>query len=399
MNILLINHFPLQGSGSGVYVANIAKSLRKKGNNICIITPENTVYDSNLEGIKLHPIFFKYQEEIDGQLDFNFPCFDPHPRSSFLFNDMTEEQLERYKDAFRNAIREEIDEFKPDIIHSQHIWILTSVALEFDIPVVVTSHGSDIMGYQMWPKFHDTMREVVKGCKKIVAISNDSKNVIEGIFEDAKGKIITIANGYDENHFYKDDYDREEVLKGFNINKNYDKVVCFAGRLARNKGVDLLLQAAKEYEKQDVLTLIAGRGDEYKNLKQIVEENGLKNIVFLDNQYYDNLRKIYNISNVCIVPSRQEAFGLVALESIACGTPVVATNQGGIPDFINKDVGILVENENVTQIENAILKILNGEVSFDSDKLAEYAKNNYSQDLLIDKLVEIYNGENNKEYM
>ena len=67
MRILLINHFPLQGSGSGVYVANIAKSLEKKGHKTCIITPENTSDFSDIKGIKLHPVFFKYKEEIENR--------------------------------------------------------------------------------------------------------------------------------------------------------------------------------------------------------------------------------------------------------------------------------------------------------------------------------------------
>ena len=104
MKVLLVNHFPLQGSGSGVYVTNIAKSLQKKGHKTCIITPENTTIPSNIEEIKLHPVYFKYKEKIDGQQDFNFACFDPHPRSSLLFGNMTDVELQKYKGAFRKAI-------------------------------------------------------------------------------------------------------------------------------------------------------------------------------------------------------------------------------------------------------------------------------------------------------
>ena len=175
MRILLINHFPLQGSGSGVYVINIAKSLEKKGHKTCIITPENTSIFSDFKNIKLHPVFFKYKEKIEGQQDFNFPCFDPHPRSNFLFGEMTNIQLKKYKTAFKKAIEEEIRDFKPDIIHAQHIWILSNVALEYKSPVVVTSHGSDIMGYEHFPQFRDVMYKVASGCKTIIAISNYSK--------------------------------------------------------------------------------------------------------------------------------------------------------------------------------------------------------------------------------
>ena len=390
MRVLLVNHFPLQGSGSGVYVLNIARSLEKAGHKTCIITPENTTDYLNVKDVKLHPVFFKFKEEIEGQQDFNFACFDPHPRSSLLFSDMTENQIAQYEEAFRKAIKEEIEEFKPDIIHAQHIWLISKVALEFNLPVVVTSHGSDIMGFQVWPKFHGIMHEVADNCRKIIAISNHSKEVISNIFSKDAQKVITISNGYDEKIFYKEQYNKEEVLRELNINKNYDKIVCFSGRLTKNKGIDLLLKAAKTYEDGNTLTLIAGFGQEYEYLNNLKEELELKDVVFLGNRNYETLRKIYNISDVCAVPSRQEAFGLVALESLACGTPVVAAKEGGIPDFVNDKVGILIQGENISELEKGIMQIINKEKTFDSEYLAKYARENYRQDLFIDKLVNIY---------
>jgi len=390
MKILLVNHFPLQGSGSGVYVENIAKSLQKKGHKTCIITPENTSNFSDIKDIKLHPVFFKHKEEIENQQDFNFACFDPHPRSNLLFSELTEEQVLKYEEAFRQAIKEEIKEFKPDIIHAQHIWINSSTATEFGIPVIITSHGSDIMGYEAWEKFHKYMYNAVDKCKKIIAISKHNTDVIANIFKGNNEKLVTILNGYDEKNFYLKKYNKQKVLKKFGINKTYKNIICFSGRLTKNKGIDLLLKAAKIYEKDDVLTLIAGDGGEYEKLKKIQEELQLKNVVFLGNKNADDLREIYNISDVCAVPSKQEAFGLVALEAIACGTPVVASNQGGIPDFVTEDVGTLIETGNVNQLADEIIKIITKNKKYKNRKLAKYAKNNYRQDLLIDKLIEEY---------
>ena len=234
------------------------------------------------------------------------------------------------------------------------------------------------------------MCHVVKNCKKIIAISNHSKDVITNIFEQSKEKVITISNGYDEKTFYQEDYKKEEILKELEIYKNYDKIVCFAGRLAKNKGVDLLLQAAKEYENGNILTLIAGDGEELKNLTRMTQKLRLKDVIFLGNQSHDALRKIYNISDVCVVPSKKEAFGLVALEAIACGTPVVAINQGGIPDFVNDSIGILIKDEDSLELKSAICKVLDNEIKFDSKSLAKYAKDNYRQDLFIDRLINVY---------
>ena len=390
MRVLLINHFPLAGSGSGVYVKNIAENLVKKGHEVCIIMPENTTKIEKVENVKIHPVYFKREEIIEGQLKFNFPCMDPHPRSSFLFEDMTDLQIKQYENAFKKAVEQEIIEFNPDVIHAQHIWIISSVLDEYNIPILITSHGSDIMGYNESDKYHRHFKKAANDCKKIVAISNHNKEEICEIFSEYSNKIITISNGYDKNVFYREECNKEEVLKSFNIDKEYDKVVCFAGRLTKNKGIDILLNSAKIYEKENVLTLIAGHGSEYEVLYPLKEKLNLKNIVFLGDRTHEELRKIYSISDVCVVPSRKEAFGLVALEAIACGIPVIATKQGGIPDFVNDDVGVLVEKENVEQLADAVIKVLKGEKKFDTNYLQEYARKNYSQEVLMDKLIQLY---------
>ena len=146
MRVLIINHFPLVGSGSGVYVSDIAKSLTSKGHEVCIIMPENTTRFSKITKVKIHPVYFKRNEKIDKQLDFNFPCMDPHPRSSFLFHNMNDIQIKQYENAFRMAIEEEIEHFKPDVIHSQHIWIISGLLNDYNIPYIITSHGADHSG-------------------------------------------------------------------------------------------------------------------------------------------------------------------------------------------------------------------------------------------------------------
>ena len=88
MKILLVNHFPLVGSGSGIYVMNIAKNLEQKGHQVCIIMPENTTKIDVIKNVKIHPVYFLREEKIQGQLSFNFPCMDPHPRSN-SFTDMS----------------------------------------------------------------------------------------------------------------------------------------------------------------------------------------------------------------------------------------------------------------------------------------------------------------------
>jgi glycosyltransferase involved in cell wall biosynthesis len=256
--------------------------------------------------------------------------------------------------------------------------------------VVITSHGPDITGVCESDKFHKQANKAAKECEKIIAISNNNKEKLNKIYDQYKDKIITIPNGYNPEVFYRGSCNKEDVLKSFQISKIYDKIVCFAGRLTKNKGIDILLKSAKLYEKDNILTLIAGFGGEYQVLNQLKEDLGLQNVIFVGDQSHDNLRKIYSISDVCVVPSRQEAFGLVALEAIACGTPVIASKQGGMVDFVTKEVGRLVEREDVNQLAKTINQVLEGEIIFDKRYLQNYAKENYSQEILMDELLEVY---------
>lgn len=246
------------------------------------------------------------------------------------------------------------------------------------------------MEYNESNKYHKDAHKAAEGCKKIIAISNNNKKRINDIYSECKDKIVSMPNGYNPNLFYREKCDKEDLLEYFNIHKKYDKIICFAGRLVYNKGVDILLNSAKIYEKDNILTLIVGDGSEYQALNILKEKLGLKNVVFIGNQNAEVLRKIYSVSDICVVPSRQEAFGLVALEAIACGTPVIATNQGGMVDFVTKEVGTLIEKEDIKGLAEEIQKVLKGERNFDKNYLQDYAKNNYSQEMLINKLLQLY---------
>ena len=390
MKVLLINQFPLFGGGSGIYTKNLAKSLTALGHKVQIIIPENTTEIEKIEGVEINPVFFKYKEEILGQLPFNFPCFTTHPRSSLTFNQLTDEQLKMYENAFRLKIKEVIENFKPDIIHSGHIWILSSIATEFNIPTIVSSHGTDILGHQSWERFHKYCNKVIDQCKNIITISESNNEQVLQEFPKAKSKLVSIVNGYDQDIFYKKEYNKEKVLKEIGINKTYDNIVLLSGRLVHVKGIDILLEAAKIYEKENILTLIAGEGILHKELEEQAKELNLKNVFFLGAQTQEKLNKLYNIADITVLASRYEGLALVILESLACGTPVVVTNIEAMLRFMKKDFGVIVEKENPEALAEGIINTLKEKDKYDTNKIVEYMKNNYSTDVLIKKIIELY---------
>lgn len=386
MKILLINHFPLTGSGSGVYTQNIANSLLKKGHELCIIVPENKQIENIDKNIKIFPIYFQTK-----LLPFNFPCFTTHPRSQKKFSELNKEEIKLYIDIFDNTIKEVIDIFKPDIIHIGHIWILSYLVSKYNIPFVITTHGTDLIGYQEIKNFRKYCDIAVNKTNNIICISKENESLLNNIFPNQKNKITLIPNGYNIDWFYPKNVNKEEFLKQFNINNKYEKIVCFVGKFTKIKGIDILLKAAKIYEKENILTILAGDGELMEEMKQLANSLHLKNVFFIKNQPHNILNELYNIADVSIVCSRSEAFGLVAIEALACGTPVIASNIGGLTDIVNEKVGFLFESENEIDLANKINLILNKDVIFDKAIIYKYAKENFSQDQYTEQLINIYN--------
>ncbi len=412
MKVLMINHFPLAGSGSGTYTRNLAVHLSQLGHEVCIILPENTDDIKEVEDVRLHPVFFtpgeelrQYEENdrmgetVANPLPFNFPCFTTHPRSVNNFANLTPNQLKMYTDAFTRAIDKEIETFQPDIIHGQHVWILPSLACGKNIPLILTAHGTDLMGFDKWPELRPYAKRAMDECFAVISISKDNCALIEERFPEHKDKIVMMRNGYDPSIFYPEKTDVDALMKDHGIEKkDYEgrKIVSFAGKLTGFKGVDVLLEAVKLYEdkKPETITLIVGNGEEWDKLHRQAESLQLKSVHFFGNVDQSELRKVYNAADVNLVPSRREPFGLVAIEAMACGAPVIATNQGGLPDFVNESVGGLVEVEDAQGLANKILEVLTRKEGKEREEwcaqIAKYARNHYAQDTIIRELENLY---------
>ena len=394
MNILLINHFPIAGSGSGTYTRNIAVHLMKKGHNVCVIMPENTVKYSVIPGAVMYPVFFTYDETIKDALPFNFPCFTTHPRSTMTFFDLDDSQLGAYLSAFEKTIAKAVDEFKPDVIHGQHIWLLSWLAGKTGVPYVVTAHGTDLMGFQKSTRFRQYATEAAAGAKRIITISNDNDELVRGLFPESASRAVFMRNGYDPERFFPEVVPKSQLESTFNLLLQ-KRLVMFAGKLAYFKGVDILLEAARLYEGErpgEIVTIIAGDGELSSQLKKQASDYMLKDVHFMGSLDISQLRLLYSSADVCVVPSRREPFGLVAVEALACGSAVIATNQGGLPDIINDDVGALVEVDDAFGLSSAILRELYRPDRKERQKTAaKYAFEKYAQDSLMDALIEIYN--------
>ncbi|NQV19502.1 MAG: glycosyltransferase family 4 protein [Armatimonadetes bacterium] len=394
MRVLLINHFPLQGSGSGIYTMNIAQELVKEGHQVFVIDIDNQL-DASDYPFERRTILCDESQNINPDLKFNFPCFTTHPRSTNTYYDLTDIKIEKYVSTFSEITKEVVSDFKPDVIHAQHLWITPFTALKSGVPYVITVHGTDLMGFKKDNRFHKYALEGAKKARKIITISRQVYNDTIELYKLPEEKLILNPNGFDENIFKVKNVNKTELFTKFGVNIIPEKLVSFVGKFTDFKGIDLLIKAARivTNEIPKIVFALAGDGELMPDMKNLKAELKLDNIHFLGHQTQIDVASLFNAADVSVVPSRIEPFGLVAIEALACGTPVVATKAGGLPDFVNDKVGQLVEMDNYNALAKAIIEELKNNTKRTKGKFAAiYAKENYSWKKTLQRVIEIYEG-------
>ncbi|MCK4653976.1 MAG: glycosyltransferase, partial [Candidatus Cloacimonetes bacterium] len=201
--------------------------------------------------------------------------------------------------------------------------------------------------------------------------------------------------GFDDNIFKVKEVDKAELFKKFGLDIVPKKLVSFVGKFTDFKGIDLLIKAARKIT--DVIPQVAfafaGDGELMPDMKKLKAELNLDNVHFLGHQTQVDVASLYNAADVSVVPSRIEPFGLVAIEALACGTPVVATRAGGLMDFVNNKVGQLIEMENPQALADAIIEEIRNNTKQTKGKYAvTYAQENYSWNKTLHRVIEIYKG-------
>ena len=382
----------MQGSGSGIYTMNIARELVKEGNDVFVIDIDNQ-YDTSDYSFQRRTILCDESKNENPDLKFNFPCFTTHPRSVMTYYDMSDDQIDEYVATFVKITGNVALEFKPDVIHAQHLWITPYAALKSGVPYVITVHGTDLMGFRKDKRYHKYALEGTVGASKIITISRQVHNDTLELYKINEKQLILNSNGFDNEIFKIKNVDKNELFKKLKIDPIPQKLISFVGKFTDFKGIDILIRAAKIITDKIPTTVFAfaGDGQLMPDMKKLKENLKLNNVHFLGHQNQIDVSSLYNVADVSVVPSRIEPFGLVAIEAMACGTPVVATRAGGLPDFVNDEVGQLVEMENSQALADAIIEeLMNNTKQTKGKYAAKYALENYSWNKTLKRVIGIY---------
>lgn len=176
---------------------------------------------------------------------------------------------------------------------------------------------------------------IFNSANKIIAISSQTKKDIESLGI-SPGKIITYTNWENKDNYIYINKDKAKEKLGF----KGKFIVSFFGRLVKEKGVEVLLEAIK-LTNSEITFLIYGEGPFEKQVQDV--EKNMNNVIYMGTVQPKELSLHYRAADLVIMPSlHEEGFGRVATGALFCGTPVVASNRGALPEVVNEKVGKII---------------------------------------------------------
>ena len=332
MKIAMVGQFPPHFGGVGVHIHTLSKKLVEEGHEVFVITyPHKEIRD--IDGI-----------HVIGTKGINLPGI-----RGLMFKNNAKKELE-------DLIKKE----DIDIIHGHYLFPAGAAAVEVgnkhNIKTYVTAHGSDMFElYKSKPFMRPTIKKVLKNADGIFAVSKALRQEIiatgvSGIAEKTK----LSWNSVDITKFsLKDD---DSFKKEFGL---FDKpIVLFVGNLIKRKNVGALLEA-KKIAKSDYYLVIVGDGPLSKKLRKKVEDENIPDVIFTGSR--TDVENIIPNCDFLVLPSFSESFGLVLIEALACGKPVIGSDVGGISEIINGDVGLLVNPNDISSISDSIDMLVDDE--------------------------------------
>jgi glycosyltransferase involved in cell wall biosynthesis len=359
--------------GLGKHVYHISKALASKNIDTTVITYTDGTSKSeeiidNVRVLRVNPYSLRY------------PDFTSWIHGMNLL--MIEKALK-----FRNF----------DIIHV-HDWLTALAGINIKHimrkPLIATIHSTELgrrRGYlsnDHEKHIHEVEWILTYEAWRIICCSNYMVNEVSNFFQCPLNKIVRIYNGIDPN----------SLLPSNNVNRrkyaeDYEKIVLFVGRLVYEKGPHILIEAANILRRNDIKFLFVGEGSMKPYLLELGKKLGLsEKLYFLGHIPDDILYAIYKMASVAVFPSLYEPFGIVALEAMALGTPVIASAVGGLNEIIiNGYNGIKVTPGSAYELAEAIVKIIDDPSL--SKKLIENAKNfvkNFTWEKAAEETIKLY---------
>ena len=386
---------PFNSGGLGTACYGITKALSEKGIEINFVLPKNYKIDEdflNVISTRLPKIKIK---EIDSLL-VSYTTSENYRRR---FLELTEGNIEcNYCDdlieevyRYSKIAAEIAAEIDHDIIHV-HDWMTFPAGIEAQKvsrkPFIAHVHSTEYDrsgGHGLNPYVYKIEKNGINYADNIIAVSNLTKNKITNGYNENGEKIEVVHNAINISDFAGG----KDHSHNF---KNY-KIVLFLGRLTLHKGPDYFLNAAKKVleKNNEVLFIISGSGDmDYQIIEQAANLGISDKVLFTGFLRGKQLRQIYRMADLYVMPSVSEPFGITSLESLASGTPVMISKQSGASEILNHC--LKVDFWDTDEMANKILAVVNHkELKTCLSDNGQNEVSNFKWNKVADKIINIYN--------
>ena len=343
MKILMFNYeYPPLGGGGGVFNKQLAEELAKNGHMVTVITSN---YNSQraceiVEGVKVIrvPVLLRSDQNAAGLVS-----------------------MLSYFPASLVAGHKQLSKERYDLIHTMFAVPSAPSALalskHFKIPHLLSILGGDIydpskkLSPHKTPLLHTTVKRMIEGSDKVVALSYDIKSRAIEYYKVSK-KIDIVHLGIPEPEFSaksRDDF-------GFRQN---DILLITVGRLVARKGLEDLIEIVKKLDDKKIKLILVGDGPEKTRLQNLASEFDIhKQICFMGYVSDETKFQLLSIADVYVSTSKHEGFGIVFLEAMATGLPVICYDKGGQTEFLkNSHTGYLVTYGNKDLFQKQLKKM------------------------------------------
>ena len=276
-------------------------------------------------------------------------------------------------------------------------FLAAKIAKRYAKPLVLTQHNTFIEYNNIFDtveKLNDLAlgKQVLKEADKIIVVSNATRNYVLSLGADP-AKIEVLHNGVDLERFKPLPDVKGEMRKKLGIPEEMC-VVLTVRRLVYKNGIDTLLDSAEIIVKKNpkLVFVVVGRGPDFEEVKEKIAQLGMQRNFRLTGFVSDeDLPFYYNVADLFALPSKSgEGLPLVALEAMACGLPVIATDVGGTSEILSGEYGKLVPPNSPNSLAEAILEFSCKDLAALKKELRTMTEQKYSWDRNVEKLGKIY---------
>ncbi|MFC1538344.1 glycosyltransferase [Candidatus Latescibacterota bacterium] len=281
-----------------------------------------------------------------------------------------------------------------DIIHVHNAFpdaVAAVKAFGGKFPIVVTVHGSDINLYASKPNLRQDIVRALNKAEYVICVSESLKIKLSNLGVHSNCEVI--PNGVDTGLFTPGD--RNEACRLLSLNPERPRIL-FVGNFVKVKGIEYLIQAMPavlgKYPDCELVLLGAERGNKFvKEYKSLIESSGIYESVKIAPRIpHEGLPFWMHSSDVFVLPSVSEGFGLVAAEALACGIPVVATRCGGPESIVKDGLGFLVPPCDHEALGYGILRALDGNGLLHPTSMAESIHERFSLETVCGRIIKVY---------